>query len=235
MEACRVVEDQYKSVTRRLVDSIAEHDVLEQALEQTKPSYPTSDDPRPLHFLLSTPFRYPPLRYGSRFGSRAYKGIWYGALSERTALAETAYYRFRLLNDTKADVNLQTDFALFWTAIETSKGVDLTSKRFEPARAEITDKSSYVRTQQLGKDMRDSGVVGFKFPSARDRQGGVNVGLFSSSAFKKPTISNSDFETWHCFGTRAQFEFQKKSFSQPERFVFPRTEFEVRGKLPVPK
>ena len=46
------------------------------------------------HYLLATPFRYPPLPYGSRFGSRFEPSLFYGARSASTALAESAYYRF---------------------------------------------------------------------------------------------------------------------------------------------
>jgi hypothetical protein len=42
--------------------------------------------------LLTTPFRYPPLRHGSRFGSRQYRGIFYGSRSRSGCLVEGAYY-----------------------------------------------------------------------------------------------------------------------------------------------
>jgi hypothetical protein len=219
-------------VTRRFVDSIPEHDVLEQALEEIKPPYPANDDPRRLHFLLSTPFRYPPLKHGSRFGSIHQKGLWYGSFTEKTALAETAYYRFRFLADTAAELVLQADFTLFWATIGGERGVDLTSKHFERYRAEISNKSSYVDTQALGEQMREAGVTHFKYPSARDE--GVNVGVFSSIAFRKTAVADGDCETWSGYGTRARLEFRKKTFSEMKRMVFLRSDFEVKGKLPIP-
>ncbi|MCY0725978.1 RES family NAD+ phosphorylase, partial [Klebsiella pneumoniae] len=51
-----------------------------------------------LHYLLKTPFRYPPLRWGSRFGSVHEPSLFYAAQRLQTAMAEAAYYRFVLWN-----------------------------------------------------------------------------------------------------------------------------------------
>lgn len=60
LQAWRIVEDQAKSSTRKLVTTIQEHDILEQALEDSKPKILSINSK--LHYLLFTPFRYPPLR-----------------------------------------------------------------------------------------------------------------------------------------------------------------------------
>ena len=60
----RGVETQYASSSLQLVDSHAEHDVLEALLEASKP--PLSAETLKKHFLLFTPFRYTPGQ-GSRF------------------------------------------------------------------------------------------------------------------------------------------------------------------------
>ncbi|MCV6615090.1 MAG: RES family NAD+ phosphorylase [Cellvibrionaceae bacterium] len=39
---------------------------------------------------MSTPFRYPPLAYGSRFGSTLERGIFYASQELATAFAESA-------------------------------------------------------------------------------------------------------------------------------------------------
>src|ERR1700722_16404559 len=93
----RVVEAQHISSTRKLVDTAAEHEVLENLLEESKPAIDKNTD-----YLIFTPFRYPPLKYGSRFGSRLEPSLWYGSLDIATALAEVAYYRLLFLNDTAA-------------------------------------------------------------------------------------------------------------------------------------
>src|SRR3954470_13516480 len=94
-EVWRVVENQHDTSTRKLVDSLEEHAVLEAILDREKPRVPP--DCAEAHYLLSTPFRYPPLRYGSRFGTVSQRSIWYGGEELETALGETAFYRFWFL------------------------------------------------------------------------------------------------------------------------------------------
>src|SRR5450631_122879 len=77
--AWRAVEDQSVNATHKLVDSDAEQTLLEALIDGAKPPWPASERMRGLHYLLSTPFRYPPLRHGSRFGTRAERGIFYGS------------------------------------------------------------------------------------------------------------------------------------------------------------
>ncbi len=89
----RVVEGQRIISTRSLVDSDAEHDLLEELIDASKPALPPEPAFAGLHYLLYTPFRYPPLRHGSRFGRRHERALWYGAEELDTALAEVAYYR----------------------------------------------------------------------------------------------------------------------------------------------
>ena len=72
----RVVEAQHQVSTRKLVDSADEQILLEELIERVKPADRTGGR---WHYLLATPFRYPPLRHGSRFGGRHEPGIWYGS------------------------------------------------------------------------------------------------------------------------------------------------------------
>ena len=62
-ELLRMVESQEQVATRSLVDDLAEQALLEQMLEQSKPPLP--DNASNLDYLLSTPFRYPPLELDS--------------------------------------------------------------------------------------------------------------------------------------------------------------------------
>jgi len=65
VDAWRVVEAQHQVSTRKLVDTAAEQSLLEELIDGVKPPDRTGGA---LHYLLATPFRYPPLRHGSRFG-----------------------------------------------------------------------------------------------------------------------------------------------------------------------
>lgn len=57
-----MVESQEQVATLQLVDTLEEQALLEELLESSKPPVPA--DAEPLHYLLKTPFRYPPLRWG---------------------------------------------------------------------------------------------------------------------------------------------------------------------------
>src|SRR5688500_8455099 len=77
-EVLRLVESQEQVATNRLVDTLSEQALLEEPLEATKPPVPLAAAPT-LDYLLSTPFRYPPLRHGSRFGRRTEPSLFYAS------------------------------------------------------------------------------------------------------------------------------------------------------------
>ena len=127
--AWRVVESQHEVSTRKLVGSAAAQELLEQLLDAVKPPVPAG---KPLHYLLFTPFRYPPLRYGSRFGVRYERGLWYGSEQQRTAFAEVAYYRLLFLEGTEAELGaLLTPLTSFTVRMRTARGIDLTAPPFD--------------------------------------------------------------------------------------------------------
>ena len=74
-DAWRVVESQQLIGMRKLVDSAAEHELLEELIDGAKPSPRREPEFDGVHYLLATSFRYPPLRYGSRFGVRAARSV----------------------------------------------------------------------------------------------------------------------------------------------------------------
>lgn len=226
----RVVEAQHQVSTRKLVDTLEEQALLEELIEASKPPDPTSGR---LHYLLATPFRYPPLRHGSRFGGRHEPGIWYGSETRRAAFAEVAYYRLVFLEGTAADLgSTTTQLTGFTVRVRTERGIDLVSPPFDAHRAAIASPVVYGETQALGPAMRRSRVEVFRYPSARDAEGGVNVGVFAPSAFgaAKPR----SLETWHCTATRQRVELMKRDYFKASTFTFLREAFLVDGLLPAP-
>src|SRR5258707_1963073 len=118
--AWRVVESQHLFSTRKLVDSDEEQALLEELIEDVKP--PTGA-PAGLHYLLFTPFRYPPLRHGSRFGTRAEHGTWYGSRTHATAFPHKQSYLLLYLEGTTAELTpLETDVSIFQAPDETRRG-----------------------------------------------------------------------------------------------------------------
>src|SRR3989338_8732342 len=98
VEPWRIVEAQHVLSSRDIVDSAYEHDILEALIEESKPKISTDKS-----YLIFTPFRYPPLKYCSRFGHVFEPSLWYGSLEVETAFAEVAYYRGLFLNSSEAN------------------------------------------------------------------------------------------------------------------------------------
>jgi hypothetical protein len=216
--------------TRKLVDSLDEQELLEELIERVKPPEPTGGR---LHYLLFTPFRYPPLRHGSRFGGRNERGIWYGSGDKRTAFAEVAYYRLVFLEGTRADLGaLTTQLTAFTVRMRSARAVDLVAPPFDAHRKEIASPVSYASSQALGHAMRTAGVELFRYPSARDAGGGVNIGAFTAAVFGKSKPQG--FETWHTTATRERVELTKGDYFKRDSFSFPRQQFLVDGSLPAP-
>lgn len=228
-DAWRVVEAQHQISTRKLVDSDAQQAILEEVLERFKPAC----DSAGLHYLLFTPFRYPPLPHGSRFGTRLDPGIWYGAEGLATAFAEVAYYRLLFLEGTDATLApLAAELTAYRVPLRTRRGIDLTLEPFARDRSRLASKTSYAATQPLGAAMRAAGVEAFRYESARDAAGGVNVGVFSPGAFaaRRPR----GLQTWRSIATRDHVEFSRRDYFQRGTFGYDRAGFVVDGELPHP-
>ncbi len=231
-DAWRVVESQFITSTRKLVDSDAEQELLERLLESVKPALPQDPGLSRLHFLLYTPFRHPPLQRGSRFGLRIERGIWYGSLMLPTAFAEVAYYRLVFLEGTAAKLGtISVELSAFRASIGTGRGVDLTIPPFTAYEAEISSKTSYASSQTLGREMRASGIEAFIYVSARAAERAKNVGLFAPAFTRRMPAALS---TWMCTATRARVEVSKKDVFRKRRYAYERAEFEVDGVLPMP-
>ncbi len=227
----RVVESQHKIATRKLVDSDAEQALLEQMIDKVKPPMPIGMTRT--HYLLSTPFRHPPLRWGSRFGTRNERGLWYGALGLETAFAEVAYYRYVFLAGTAAKLTpLSVELSAFRAAVGTRKAIDLARAPFQKDAAHIFSKTSYAQTQPLGADMRAAGAEAVVFTSARDTTGGANIGLFEPCFTKQ---SPFDLKTYLCTTTDEFVEVTRKDITvrNPDHYEYPRTQFLVGGALPL--
>jgi hypothetical protein len=230
LEPWRVVEAQHRTSTRKLVSTDAEQRVLEELIEGVKPPDPTGGR---LHYLLATPFRYPPLAHGSRFGGRRERGIWYGSETLGAAFAEVAYYRFLFLEGTAAVLDgVETQLTAFRATLHAARAADLTAGCFAAHRGAIASPTSYGAAQALGADLRGAGVDALRYPSARDPAGGVNVAVLDPTAFarRRPHA----LETWHCTATPARVELRKLDYFRQRSFAFVRQQFLVKGRLPAP-
>ena len=227
----RLVESQVQIATLGYVDTLAEQAVLEDLLEAVKPPYPeVSGD---YHYLLKTPFRYPPLPWGSRFGRNFEPGIFYGGASVGVSLAESAFYRFVFwssMDGVPPKPQIRTEHTLFSVGYDSPRGVQLQAKPFAEYRATLTDAEHYQPCQQLGSAMRAAGVAAFEYPSARDPAKGNGVGLFSPAAFaqQRPLQMNQ----WLCATSAGDVSFKQVGSSEVQSFSI--NQFLVHGRLPQP-
>lgn len=226
----RLVESQEQIATNRLVDTLEEQALLESLLESSKPPLPQAA--RGLHYLLATPFRYPPLRHGSRFGGHFEPSLFYAAFDTATVLAESAYYRFVFWHGMAVAPAspLASQHTLFGAPWRCARGVQLQLPPFDRWREQLTDPADYSATQRLGTAMRQAGVEAFEYVSARDPAGGLNVALFTPMAL---AARRPDFmQAWLAETDAGEVRF----YCQEERLVhrFPLGQFLVAGRLPMP-
>ncbi|WP_058558033.1 RES family NAD+ phosphorylase [Thiohalocapsa sp. ML1] len=230
-ELLRMVESQQQVATLSLVDDLAEQALLEELLERSKP--PLVPGSRGLHYLLGTPFRYPPLRHGSRFGGRFEPSLFYGARGQGSLLAEVAYYRFvfwSAMAEPPPSGRLRTQHSLFRARCRGERGVRLQEPPCAAHDAVLRDAADYGPTQRLGAALREAGIDLIEYVSARDPERGINVALFRPEAL----VSRAPLglSRWLC-ETRAQaVSFAPEASS--ELHVFALDTFLVDGRLPRP-
>ena len=100
------MESQEQVATNRLVATLAEQDLLESMLEASKPPLPKGT--ARLDYLLATPFRYPPLPHGSRFGGRHEPSLFYAGVTAHYLQAVGAtLVRGRMFTEREAETRAE--------------------------------------------------------------------------------------------------------------------------------
>lgn len=229
-EILRMVESQEQVATQRLVGNLGEQDLLETLLERSKPPRPVSS--AGLDYLLATPFRYPPLRYGSRFGRRHEPALFYAACARPPLLAEAAYYRFVFWAGMKAPPPrmLRTQHTVFGARVRAGRAYRLDVAPFDPYRDELASPSDYSATQALGTALRAAGADAIVYPSARDPERGLNVALYTPAAFAEPRPSFR--EEWFCETSAGSVSFRSRGGAGVH--TLPLAQFTIDEKLPMP-
>lgn len=179
--AWRLVESQHVASTMKLVDTVEEQLVLETLLESGKPRVP--DAAAHLHYLLSTPFRYPPRSGGSRFRGETDPGVFYGADEVGTCCAEVGYWRLRFLRDAVDLIHIDpVPHSAFKVRLRAS-AIDLRSGSLQEHGTDWEHPDSYEATQFLGRSARSAGIGCILYKSVRDSKGGGCVAVLDPSAF----------------------------------------------------
>ena len=226
----RVVESQEQMATNQLVDNLEEQLLLEKMLEDSKPVLKQNSSQ--LHYLLSTPFRYPPLEHGSRFGSRFEPAIFYASKKLSTAFSETAFYRFYFwlgMSSPPPSGKFTTEHTVFHAKYYSTNALKLHQPPFNEFEHELRHPFCYNATQEFGTELRKHQIDLIEFVSARDIDKGLNLSLFQPGVLtsKKP----EEQQQWLCETTEFKIAFSSKT---GEFYTFPIENFLVDSQFPQP-
>lgn len=226
LDLWRAVEAQHRVSTMVLVDTLDEQALLERILDDSKP--PLESTQRSLHYLLFTPFRYPPLPNGSRFRGPFDPGVFYGADASRTACAELGYWRWRLLADSPQLQSIPpVPQTLFRTAVA-GQAIDLREPPLSDRRHQWTDRHDYVACQQLAREARAEGVKIIRYESVRDPPQGACAAVLTHSAFVHAMPEES--QTWTLAVFRHRVFWRRDSIFEEESFEFDASAWETAAK-----
>ncbi len=211
----RIVESQHTASTMKLVDTLAEQDLLEEIIEESKP--PVPHEARDLDYLLATPFRYVPFQPGSRFRSPSDPGVFYGAEAVRTAAAEVGYWRWIFLQETEGLDHLGPAPHTAFSVPISARAVDLRFSPFDRDTSDWTNPHEYRATQAFARIAREAGIEAIFYLSVRAPEPSWCAALLSAKAFasKRP---DKETQTWHLLVTRDEAIWRRESGAT---FSFP--------------
>lgn len=223
----RMVECQETAATLSLVNTMDEQLLLEELIDRVKPAYRTGTEK--MHYLLKTAFRYPPLKHGSRFGTRKMPSFFYASEEQQTVLAEVAYYRFIFLDDMDEPYPgvIDSKHTMFAVRLTTNSCLDLSESVYQPIRENLTDPGHYTICQAIGEwaiDEKKADLI--RYESARNLSF-FNVAVAEPAAIRSPRPK--ELQNWLCrtessyisFSSREQgtYKFPIELFMQNGRFA----------------
>lgn len=189
----RIVEAQHVASTMKLVDNAAEQNLLESLLETSKPPLP--DDAMGLGYLLATPFRYDPIRPGSRFRGVSDPGVFYGAASIPTACAELGYWRWKFLMEAEGLDKIEPVAHTAFRADVHTTAVDLRASPFNRDAVIWLHPSDYSPTQAFARTARNADIGAIIYQSVRDPDAGWCAAILTPAAFSSKKHHPST-QTW---------------------------------------
>lgn len=211
----RAVEARHRVSTMLLTDSVDEQDTLERVLESSKPPIPP--EAASLHWLLFTPFRYPPPPSGSRFRAAYDPGVFYAADEQRTACAELGYWRWRFLIDSELDSIGPLRQTLFQSDIR-GGCIDLRLPPYLAERDKWTHATDYRPCQTIAREARLHDVQMIRYESVRDPSHGACVAILSPTAFSAPKPVTH--QTWSLRVGRTKVVWREDTIFSSKSFEF---------------
>ncbi|MCU4674253.1 RES family NAD+ phosphorylase [Catenovulum sp. 2E275] len=228
----RFVESQEQVATTSLVDSLEEQALLEDLLEQNKPTLPAEH--QSLHYLIATPFRYPPLKYGSRFGHQFMPSFFYASEDKLTALAEAAFYRFAFLLAMQEPYSkpVKSEHLMFSVKVKSNQTVDLTANSLTEFKPILTNPADYSFTQKLGEYLTEQKQVELiRFYSARDKfSNTAQTNLAIAQAKAICSTVPEQMVNWLCQSNQQEVSFYSRNETLQS---FALADFLVDGQFPL--
>lgn len=191
----RIIEAQSRSSTLRIVDTFAEHDVLEAMLEAAKPQVPPECGH--LDYQFWSPFRYGCYPHDSRFRRQGRTpGVWYGSEAPLTAMCEMIWGMLRFFHASKGTPlpRRAVEYTAVQAQIETPFSLDLTAKDWA-MRGNWMAASDYSTCLELAEAFRAIGGEAIRYASVRHPDHAANVAVLTCRAFAKPRPVA--LQTWH--------------------------------------
>ena len=121
-----------------------------------------------------------------------------------------------------------SQFTVFEATYRTTRGLDLSRRPFRKHETVLRHRSEYGPCQALGSVLRERGIEAITYLSARTIDDRLNVALFSAAALRSRKHRNPRHGL--CETTPAGVSFRLGD----DLHVYPREQFLVDGRLPVP-
>lgn len=219
----RIIEGQYRSSTLRIVDTFAEHDVLEAMLEAAKPPVPS--ECQHLDYQFWSPFRYGCYPHDSRFRRQGRTpGVWYGSEAPLTAICEMIWGMLRFFRASKGTPlpRRAVEYTAVQAQIETPFCLELTVGAWA-ARGDWMAPTNYGDCLDLVDAFRASGGEAIRYASVRQPDHAANVAVLTCRAFAIPRPVA--LQTWHVLYSDVLVRAVNESDSS--RYMFGVTDIEL--------
>ncbi len=190
----RVIEAQSRISTLMLVDTFAEHDLLEAMLEETKPPVPKAC--AHLDYRFWSPFRYGCYPKASRFRRAGRSpGVWYGAEEPLTAVCELVWGRLRFHKASPATPmpRKPVELTAVMADIHSPLAIDLTTPELAGAADWMAE--DHTACLDLAAGVRAAAGEVIRYASARHPDRAANVAVLVCRAFAQPGPIGA--QTWH--------------------------------------
>ena len=125
----------------------------------------------------------------------------------------------------KPSSGYKTSHTIFQLSYQTDHGIQLQGENFKKHHVQLTYPSDYQFTQAIGSNMREQGITGLEFISARDMSGGINVAFFNPKPIRSKRPLHKETLTCLTHNNSVVFKLNGSLLS----FTYPKADFSPNG------